>query len=92
MFDGLGDLGITVQNLIDNPALLVSGNDDFLGSGDGDIFHAGAGADLVSGGGGVDLLFGDDGDDIIAGGVGGDTIDGGAGFRSRQLCAIRHGA
>jgi len=80
VFDGLADLGQWAEDFINDPTLLVWGNDDFLGSAAGDILHAGGGSDLLFGEAGDDQLFGDAGNDFIDGGVGNDIIDGGDGL------------
>lgn len=77
VFDNLAGLGRSAQDFIDTPSLLVSGDDDFLGSPSGDFFHAGAGVDIVAGGGGADQLFGDAGSDLMSGGEGNDVLNGG---------------
>ncbi len=80
IFEGLTALDSWVEDFINNPGLLVSGDDDFLGSSSADSLHAGAGFDILVGGGGSDQLFGDAGDDFLQGGLGNDTINGGEGI------------
>ncbi|TPW07471.1 MAG: hypothetical protein FD124_1098, partial [Alphaproteobacteria bacterium] len=77
VFDNLGGLGRSTQDFINDPSLLVSGSDDFLGSASTDIFHAGASGDIVSGAGGADQLYGDAGNDVMSGGDGNDFLNGG---------------
>lgn len=78
-FTSLGSLNLTVAQLLTDPALLVSGVDDFLGSTGADILYSGAGDDLLDGDAGNDRLFGQTGDDLIVGWTGDDTVSGGDG-------------
>lgn len=78
-FTGLASLGYSASQFIANPTLLVSGNDDFLGSTGADKFYAGAGDDLVDGDAGNDELHGEAGDDWLYGYTGNDTLYGGDG-------------
>jgi FG-GAP-like repeat/RTX calcium-binding nonapeptide repeat (4 copies)/FG-GAP repeat len=64
LFDGLGELNLSVDQLISNPLLLVSGSDSFFGS---------AGVDNFFGGAGNDTFFGREGNDILKGGTGEDV-------------------
>jgi hypothetical protein len=64
VFDGLGELNLSVDQLISNPLLLVSGNDSFFGSGGVDNFFGGAGNDFFFGGQANDILKGGSGEDV----------------------------
>jgi hypothetical protein len=58
---------------------ILSGKDEFKGSGGDDVFSGGGKSDELSGKGGDDTLLGDSGKDKLDGGDGSDTLDGGGG-------------
>jgi Ca2+-binding RTX toxin-like protein len=78
-FADLGALSLSVGALLANPNLLVSGEDDFLGSLGTDIFYSGAGADILDGDSGNDELHGQGDGDLIYGAAGADVLFGDAG-------------
>ncbi len=82
-FAGMGAHGLSIADLINQPALLVAGHDDFLGSDGDDLIDLGTGDDLGGGGAGDDVIHGGDGndylyDDAVFGDQ--DKLNGGAGF------------
>jgi Ca2+-binding RTX toxin-like protein len=79
IFSGLASLGHHAEDYIETPSLLVSGEDDLLGSGQADVFHSGAGSDVMDGYLGNDQLWGDGGNDFLYGNEGNDTLHGGDG-------------
>ncbi|MFV1874297.1 beta strand repeat-containing protein [Nioella sp.] len=57
--------------------VVITQNDDFVGTGLNELYNGGAGDDELSGAGGNDTLNGGAGDDYIRGGAGDDSLDGG---------------
>ena len=80
----MGDLTITLESLLANPAnimpALTSGSDFIFGTADIDIIHGSGGNDLIYGKAGGDSLYGDENDDTLIGGAGADLLDGGTGI------------
>lgn len=77
---------ITV-NPVDDPDVPSPGDDDLIGTADGDAINALGGNDTLTGLGGDDSLIGAEGDDIVIGGDGADFLRGGAGLDTIQAGA-----
>ena len=72
--DAQGDVLTGVENVVGSGA-----GDILVGDGGANQLSGGAGDDLLSGGSGADTLLGGTGSDVLIGGIGADSIDGGDG-------------
>ncbi|WP_421724304.1 calcium-binding protein [Bauldia sp.] len=81
----LSDMNLKISDVLsfENVGQLVArifkGNDELIGSTEGDVLSGHKGADVIKGKKGDDALLGQKGDDNIKGGNGADILDGGAG-------------
>jgi hypothetical protein len=75
----MGELGLSLRQIIDNPVVVFTGADRIEGSFGADTLVGGSGSDVILGGEGDDILSGDDGADRLNGNFGDDMLDGGSG-------------
>ena len=95
LFDGLGDLGDTIDSGPGNDRVLSgpgrdviegkSGADFVVGGREGDTVRGGPGADIVRTQGGNDRLFGNGGEDLLDAGAGNDFANACDGVRDRVI-------